>query len=59
MSSDRNRSEGWKHAKLTGHENEELVTEDITYYVPTLEISISFLTTTLSVNVLSTESIAI
>lgn len=29
MSSDRNRSEGWKHAKLTGHENEELVTEDI------------------------------
>ena len=23
----RNRSEGWKHAKLSGHENEELVKE--------------------------------
>ncbi len=25
--SERNRSEGWKHAKLSGHENERLVAE--------------------------------
>ena len=27
--SDRNRSEGWKHAKNTGHENEKLLAEDL------------------------------
>lgn len=27
MASNRNRSEGWQHAKLTGHENERLIAE--------------------------------